>query len=199
MPTAQADPVDINEFHIAHANAHEGALRKTAKQMGVTLVGILHECKGYLLAKGIRISIPSKTSNRAVKRLGRVFVNLGGKKHVMSAGGKRYPVIIKDDYSRYAWMYFISHKSDATDAFARFLSDLRLEGVPPEVVVVRLDDGGEFSEGKFGRLCRDRNIKQEFTTSRQPRRQWCRRTRIGRDRVCFAGCLNPSFSAVPWV
>ena len=34
------------------------------------------------------MSIPSKTSNRADKRLGRVFVDLGGKKHVKSAGGE---------------------------------------------------------------------------------------------------------------
>ena len=106
-PTAQADLVNINDFHVAHAHAHEGALRKTAKQMGVTLVGQLHECKGCSLAKGIWMSIPSKTSNRSVKRLVRVFVDLGGKKHVKSAGGKKYPIIIRDDYSRYTWMYVI--------------------------------------------------------------------------------------------
>ena len=67
-------------------------------------------------------------------------------------------MIIKDDYSRYTWMYFISHESDAADTFAKFLSDLRLEGIPSEIVVIRSDDGGEFSEGKFGKLCRERNI-----------------------------------------
>ena len=85
-----------------------------------------------------------------------------------SAGGKKYPMIIRDDYSRYTWMYVIPDKCDAADGFARFLSDVRVEGVPSEVVVVRLDDGGEFSEGKFGKLCRDRNIEQEFTTADSP-------------------------------
>ena len=41
-------------------------------------------------------------------------------------------------------MYFISHKSDAADTFAKFLSDLRLKGIPSEVVVIRSDDRGEF-------------------------------------------------------
>ena len=112
--------------------------------------------------------IPSKTSNRAVKRLFRVFVDFGGKKHVKSIGGNKYPMIVKDDYSRYTWMYFISHKCDAADTFAKFSSDLRLEGIPSKVVVIRSDDGGEFSEGKFGKLCRERNIKQEFTTADSP-------------------------------
>ena len=50
-------------------------------------------------------------------------------------------MIIRDSHSRYAWMYFI-YKSDSAETFSRFLSDLRLEGVPYEVVLVR---SGEFS------------------------------------------------------
>ena len=47
LPLSNRDtPVDINDFHVAHADAHEGALHKTAKQMGVTLKEKLHECKG---------------------------------------------------------------------------------------------------------------------------------------------------------
>ena len=89
MPKNHDTPTDINDVHVAHAHAREGALRKTAKQMGITLVGKMHECKGCSLAKGIRMPIPSKTSNRAVKRRFRVFVDLGGKKHVKSIGGKK--------------------------------------------------------------------------------------------------------------
>ena len=36
-PSKRDTPVDVNDFHVAHAHAHEGALRKTAKQIGVTL------------------------------------------------------------------------------------------------------------------------------------------------------------------
>ena len=53
--------------------------------------------------------------------------------------------------------------------FDKFLADLRIEGTPSEVVIiVRSDDGGEFMEGKFGKLCRERKIKQEFTTAYSP-------------------------------
>ena len=77
-------------------------------------------------------------------------------------------MIIRDDFSRYAWLYFISHKSDAAEAFKQFLADLRVEGIPSEVVVVRSDNGGEFNQGEFGQLCRESNIKQEFTTADSP-------------------------------
>ena len=66
-----------------------------------------------------------------------MFVDLGGKKHVTPMGGNKYPMIIRDDFSRYAWLYFISHKSDAAEAFKQFWADLRVEGIPSEVVVVR--------------------------------------------------------------
>ena len=59
MPNNRDTPTDINDFHVAHAHAHEGALRKNAKQMGVTFIGKIHECKCCSLAKGIRMSIPS--------------------------------------------------------------------------------------------------------------------------------------------
>ena len=69
-PSNRGAPVDINAFHAAHAHAHEGALRKTAKQISATLKRELHECKGCSMAKGIRMPIPSKTYGRAVYALG---------------------------------------------------------------------------------------------------------------------------------
>ena len=133
--------------------------------MGVNLEGKLHECKGRSLAKGIRMSIPSKTHCREDNSLSRVFVDVGGKKHVTSMGGNKCPMIIRDDFSRYAWLYFISHESGAAEDFKQYLADLRVEGIPSEVVVVRSDNSGEFKQGNFGQLCRERNIKQEFTTA----------------------------------
>ena len=96
------------------------------------------------MAKGIRMPISSKTHGRAVKILFRVFVDLGGKKHVASMGGNKYPMMVRDDFSRHAWMYFISHRHDAASAFEKVLGDLRVEGTPSKVVIVISDDGGEF-------------------------------------------------------
>lgn len=78
--------IDTNDFHIAHAHTHEGALKTTAKKMGANLGGEMHECKGYSIAKGFCVSIPKNTDNRAVKMLPRVFVDLGRKRRVASNG-----------------------------------------------------------------------------------------------------------------
>ena len=94
-------PADSNDFHVTHAHAHGEALRKTAKKMGVTLVGKMHECKACSMVKGFRMLISSKTSNGEVKC---VFVDLGGKKHVKSVRRKTYPMVNRGDYSRYTFM-----------------------------------------------------------------------------------------------
>ncbi|CAB1104430.1 unnamed protein product [Ectocarpus sp. CCAP 1310/34] len=60
------------------------------------------------------------------------------------------------------------HKSDAAEAFERYLAESRGDGAPSDVTVVRSDNGGEFFEGEFGRVCRKYCIKQEFTPAHSP-------------------------------
>ena len=77
-------------------------------------------------------------------------------------------MIVKDDFTRYAWVYFLKQKSDTADAFKKFLVDVRADGVPSEVIIVRSDDGGEWYGGDFGSVCRHYCIKQEFTSAKCP-------------------------------
>ena len=120
------------------------------------------------MAKGLRKGIKQSTHTRADKKLGRVFVDLSGPKVVESHGRMWYTLIVRDDFSRYTWVYFMRHKSDAAEMFEQFVADTRADGVPSKVVIVRSDGAGELRGGKFGSLCRSRGIKQEFTTADSP-------------------------------
>ena len=93
---------------------------------------------------------------------------LSGPKAVPSLSGKRYVMIVKDDFSRYSWLYFLERKSDAAESFRKFLADVRADGVPSRVETVRSDNGGEFYGGDFASVCRQVCIKQEFTTAKSP-------------------------------
>ena len=46
------------------------------------------------------MSVPSKTHNREAKGLSRVFVDLGGEKHMTSVGGDKHPILVRDAFSR---------------------------------------------------------------------------------------------------
>ena len=154
--------MDITDFHVGVGHLHEGLLHDTAGQLGVSLTGELQPCTGCSLGKGYRKAIPSTTSTRATRKLQRVFTDLSGKKAVAGIGGVHYTMIIRDDLTRYTWVYSLKHKSDAAEMFEQFLSDVRHLG---EVETVRSDDGGEVTSKEFIQVCSSHRIKRELTTA----------------------------------
>ena len=51
---------------------------------------------------------------------------------------KKYVMIVKDDFTRYSWVYFLERKSDAAEAFRKFLADVRADGAPSKVAIVKV-------------------------------------------------------------
>ena len=160
---------DINILHCMFGHTHEVLLKKTATQQGIAYSGELHECRGCSMEKGLRKPIARSTHTRAAKKLQRVFVDLSGPMALQSIGGKRYTLIVRDDCTRFTRVYFLRHKSDATNAFESFLAEVRADGTPSAVMAVRSDNGREIFGGAFGELCRTRGIKQEFTPADSPK------------------------------
>ncbi|CAN0503257.1 unnamed protein product, partial [Discosporangium mesarthrocarpum] len=114
------------------------------------------------MGKSIRLAIPSHSTNRAVSKLGRLFMDLSGKKAVPSLGGSWYTAVIRDDFSRFMRVYPLKAKSDAYGALELFLAENNADKT------VRSDDGGEFMGGHFGDLCKHLRIRQEHTTANHP-------------------------------
>ena len=183
--------VDTNIFHCVHGHPNELLLRETAKALCVELLGTLRPCTGCSLAKGYRKPIPSSTNSRAPEKLGRVFVDLSGPKRTPSLLGKRYVMKVRDDFSLYAWVYFLKHKSDAADAFRKFLTDVGADGVPSKVDIVRSDNGGEFFGGEIGEVCKPFFIKQEFTNADSPKQNGIVERALGSTQnAALAACIQ---------
>ncbi|CAN0497359.1 unnamed protein product, partial [Discosporangium mesarthrocarpum] len=132
----------------------------------------LHPCTGCALGKSLRRPIPKRTHHRAGERLARVFVDLRfvdlTGKRTKSLGGAHYLMIVRDDYSRFSWVYPLKKKSEASEAFICFLSEFHPTQITCAEMTVRSDDGGEFLGGIFGALCRDFRIRQEHTCADTP-------------------------------
>ena len=94
--------IDINDLHVALAHLHVEALRKTASQHGVEVVGELVPCAGCSEAKGRRMRVPRSTNSRSTKPFQRLFVDLP-RKRPASSGGHYYLMMIVDDFSRFGW------------------------------------------------------------------------------------------------
>ena len=160
--------VDINDFNCSFGHVHEGLLRETAKQQNVNLTGTLRECQGCSIAKGRATPIATTTGTRAVKPGGRVFLGVCGEKSVQSIGGKKYKLMIRDDFTGFNTVNFMRRKDEVSRYFRQYLADYRFTGVPCPVETVHTDDAAEFKGGAFADLYREWGIRQEFTTADSP-------------------------------
>ena len=115
--------VDINDFHCSFGHVYEGLLRETAKQRNVNLTGTLRECRGGSIAKGRAKPISTTTGTRAVKPGGRVFFYVCGDKSVQSIGGKKYMLMIRDDFTRSNAVYFMRSKDEVSRYVRQYLAD----------------------------------------------------------------------------
>ncbi|CAL9117326.1 unnamed protein product, partial [Musa textilis] len=62
--------------------------------------------------------------------------------------GSKYAFVIVDDYRRYTWAYFLTHKSDCFKCFSKFCKlDQNKKGFM--ISLIRSDHGGEFQNRDF--------------------------------------------------
>jgi hypothetical protein len=63
-------------------------------------------------AKMVASSHPPLTNVTTERPCELLHMDLVGSAHVRSAGGKRYVLVVVDDYSRYAWVFFLEKKGE---------------------------------------------------------------------------------------
>ena len=96
-----------------------------------------------------------------------LHVDLMGPIRMESMGGKRYIMVVVDDFSRYFWVEFLREKSEACDKMERLCKRLQNEkGVL--IVKIRSDHGKEFENAKFEAFCSEHGIKKEFLAPKTP-------------------------------
>ena len=84
-----------------------------------------------------------------------------GPTRTKSLGGKRYIIVIVNDFSRYTWVEFLREKSEAREKMEILCKRLQKEkGVP--IVKIRSDHGKEFENARFESFCEKNRIKKEF-------------------------------------
>ena len=84
-----------------------------------------------------------------------------------SMDGKRYIMVVVDDFSRYSWVEFLREKSKACEKMEKLCKKLQNEkGVP--IIKIRSDHGKEFENAKFEAFCNEHGIKKEFLAPKTP-------------------------------
>ncbi|KAJ9561157.1 hypothetical protein OSB04_006317 [Centaurea solstitialis] len=123
---------------------------------------------GFLLsAVHVLVSLDSQQISSISSPLQLLHMDLFGPVNVQSIGGKKYTLVIVDEYSRYTWVFFLRAKSDAPEEIILFVRKMeRLNNLT--VRSIRSDHGTEFKNSTLESFFEQKGISQNFSSVRTP-------------------------------
>jgi transposase InsO family protein len=83
---------------------------------------------------------------------------------VRSAGGKWYVLVVVDDYSRYAWVFFLEDKGEMFGFVRDLVLRLRNERHGDAIRAIRSDNGLGFRNSRFETFCHDLGLEHQFSS-----------------------------------
>ncbi|GJR80528.1 retrovirus-related pol polyprotein from transposon TNT 1-94 [Tanacetum coccineum] len=102
-----------------------------------------HLCSACALGKSKKSSHQPKAEDTNQEKLYLFHMDLGGPMRVASINGKRYILVIIDDYSRFTWVRILRIKDEAHEAIIKCIKNIQVR-LNATVRNVRTDNGTEF-------------------------------------------------------
>nr|GEZ51504.1 retrovirus-related Pol polyprotein from transposon TNT 1-94 [Tanacetum cinerariifolium] len=102
-----------------------------------------HLCPSCEQGKSKRASHPPKPVPNLRQRLHLLYMDLCRPMRIASINGKRYVLVIVDDYSHYTWVHFLRSKDEAPEVIIKFLKRITVL-LQSLVIIIRTDNGTEF-------------------------------------------------------
>nr|GFA81086.1 retrovirus-related Pol polyprotein from transposon TNT 1-94 [Tanacetum cinerariifolium] len=109
----------------------------------------------------------SKTAFASNKPLYLLHMDSCGLMRVESINGKRYVLVVVDDYSRYTWVFFLHFKDKASDVIISFIMKTQVN-LQLLVQRVRTDNGMKFKNKTLAKFFDEVGITQQFSAARTP-------------------------------
>jgi transposase InsO family protein len=91
-------------------------------------------------------------------------MQLVGPARVCSTGRKWYFLVILDDYSRYAWVFFLDDKGETFGFVQDLILRLKNEIHGDVVRAIRSDNGSEFKNSRFETFRHDLGLEHQFSS-----------------------------------
>nr|GEW93230.1 retrovirus-related Pol polyprotein from transposon TNT 1-94 [Tanacetum cinerariifolium] len=102
-----------------------------------------HLCSTCAMGKSKKQSHKPKSEDTNQEKLYLLHMDLCRPTHVASVNGKKYILIIVDDYSRFTWVKFLTSKDEAPYFIIKFLKMIQVR-LNATVRNIRIDNGTEF-------------------------------------------------------
>ncbi|KAJ9566570.1 LOW QUALITY PROTEIN: hypothetical protein OSB04_002536 [Centaurea solstitialis] len=124
-------------------------------------------CSACEKGKQTRASFKSKQISSISSSLQLLHMDLFGPVNVQSIAGKKYTLVIVDEYSRYTWVFFLRSKSDAPEEVILFIRKMeRLNNLTARSI--RSDHGTELKNNTRETFFDQKGISQNFSSVRTP-------------------------------
>ncbi|GJU45265.1 integrase, catalytic region, zinc finger, CCHC-type containing protein, partial [Tanacetum coccineum] len=122
-----------------------------------------HLCSACERGKSKKASHPPKLVSSNHSKLEMLHMDLCGPMRVASINGKKYILVIVDDYSRYTWVYFLHSKDETPEIIKKFITQAQLN-YKAKVCKIRTDNGTEFKNATLKAHYEKLGIMQQFST-----------------------------------
>lgn len=100
-----------------------------------------------------------------------IHMDLMGPMLTESIAGKRYVLVLVDDFSRFTWASFIREKSDTLEIFEIWV--LQVTNGKRNLKQICSDHGGEFQNESMNKFYDDHGINHQFSAQRTPNKtEW---------------------------
>nr|GEW66508.1 hypothetical protein [Tanacetum cinerariifolium] len=124
-------------------------------------------CSPCELWKAKRKSFQIKTTPSSKRWLQLLHMDLCGPMRVESINGRKYVLVIVDDYFRYTWTRFLRSKDETLEVLNDFLR-LVQRGFHAQVIIVRTDKGTEFLNKTLHAYFASEGINHQTYVARTP-------------------------------
>ncbi|GJR59046.1 retrovirus-related pol polyprotein from transposon TNT 1-94 [Tanacetum coccineum] len=126
-----------------------------------------HLCPSCQLGKSKKASHPLKTANTNTEVLHTLHMDLCGPMRTESINGKKYVLVIVDDYTRFGWVRFLRSKDETPHAIEKFIVKTQ-RALNATVRFVRTDNGTEFVNKTLDGWFESVGISHETSVPRSP-------------------------------
>ncbi|GKD38805.1 retrovirus-related pol polyprotein from transposon TNT 1-94 [Tanacetum coccineum] len=126
-----------------------------------------HLCSACALEKSKKSSHQPKAKDTNQEKLYFLHMDLYGPMHVATINGKRYILVIVDNYSRFTWVRFLKTKDEAPAAIIKCIKNIQVR-LKATVRNVRTDNGTEFVNQTLREWYENVGITHQTSVARTP-------------------------------
>ncbi|GJW89967.1 retrovirus-related pol polyprotein from transposon TNT 1-94 [Tanacetum coccineum] len=126
-----------------------------------------HLCSVCAMGKSKKKPHKPKSNDTNQEKLYLLHMDLCSAMRVISVNGKKYILVIVDDYSRFTWVKCLRSKDEAPDFIIKFLKMIQLRLKAP-VRRIRTDNGTEFVNQTLREYYEKVCISHETSVARSP-------------------------------